>query len=171
MNKDEKKKSYKEIHGVTRVGNFLRGVTGTVLPKVLDLVGLGDVAGALGIISESPDNAGLSNSEVTEMLNLHELDMRDMEGARKMYTDTDHETADYIARRVINYNLWVVLVAIVIEIFSVILIDDKVLIAIISGAVGGLTTALLQERQQILSFFFSSSRGSKEKQKELNNKQ
>ena len=62
------------------------------------------------------------------------------------------------------------MIAILIEIVSVMYIDDKVLIAIISGAIGSVTTALLQERQQVINFFFGSSRGSKSKSKELNGK-
>ena len=90
-------------------------------------------------------------------------ELKDVQSARNMYSSTDHDLADYVAKRVINYNLWVVLMAIVIEIISVIFINDKVLIAIISGAIGSATTALLQERQQVISFLFGSSRGSKEK--------
>jgi len=152
---------YKDKHGKTRVGNFLQKVA----PHILDSVGgfLPD-NGALGIVKniiEKDDK--ISDIDKAEALNLIEIDLKDMEGARDMYKSTDHKTADDIAKRVINYNLWVVMLAVIIEIFSVMYIDDKVLIAIISGAIGSITTALLQERQQIINFFFGSSRGSKEK--------
>jgi hypothetical protein len=97
-----------------------------------------------------------------------ELDLKEMANVRDMYKNTDHSVADFVAKKVINFNLWVVLGAILIEVLSVIYINDKVLIAIISGAVGGVVTALLQERQQIINFFFGSSMGSKNKQKYLN---
>jgi nicotinamide riboside transporter PnuC len=71
--------------------------------------------------------------------------------------------ADQIAKRVISWNLWVVFLAIAVEIIAVMYIDDKVLIAVISGAIGSFTTALLQERQQVINFFFGSSQGSKDK--------
>tara|TARA_R110000803_G_scaffold169492_1_gene232514 strand:- start:831 stop:1349 length:519 start_codon:yes stop_codon:yes gene_type:complete len=87
----------------------------------------------------------------------------DIKDARDTYEKTDHKIADSIAMRIINYNLWVVLLAVIIEILAVIFIDDKVLIAIISGAIGSITTALLQERQQVINFFFGSSKGSKDK--------
>lgn len=87
---------------------------------------------------------------------------------RDMYKSTGHEMADEIATRVIKWNLWVVLLAVIIEIGAVLLLDDKVLIAVISGAIGSITTALLQERQQIINFFFGSSRGSKNKDKLIN---
>ena len=75
--------------------------------------------------------------------------------------------ADEIAKKVISWNLWVVFLAIAVEIATVVLIDDKVLIAVISGAIGGFTTALLQERQQVINFFFGSSLGSKNKSNQL----
>jgi hypothetical protein len=154
----------------TNVGNFLRGLTSKVLPTVIEAVGLGDIGKALGIINSSPDNAGLSAKEVDEFLKYYEMDLKDMASARDMYKSTDHEVADFVAKRVINFNLWVVLGALIIEVISVIHIEDKILIAIISGAVGSLTTALLQERQQIINFFFGSSMGSKKKQEVLNSK-
>jgi hypothetical protein len=154
----------------TNVGNFLRGLTSKVLPTVIEAVGLGDIGKALGIINSSPDNAGLSKKEVDEFLKYYEMDLKDMASARDMYKSTDHEVADFVAKRVINFNLWVVLAALIIEVISVIYIEDKILIAIISGAIGSLTTALLQERQQIINFFFGSSMGSKKKQQTLDSK-
>ncbi len=41
----------------TTVGNFLRSIKGKVLPSVLDAVGAGDIARAIGIISNDPKNA------------------------------------------------------------------------------------------------------------------
>mgnify|MGYP003650234731 CR=1 FL=1 len=164
MNPNNKKNGGKG----TAIGNFFRKVKGKVLPSILEAVGVGNLGRVISIISDSPDNAGLSKDEVQDFFKLIELELKGTEGARDMYKETDHDVADYVAKRVINYNLWVVLGAIVIEVFSVIYIDDKVLIAIISGAVGSFTTALLQERQQIINFFFGSSKGSKDKQKFLN---
>lgn len=157
----------------TNAGNFLRGLVkggAKLLPTVLDLVGMGNVGDALGIINADPDNAGLTNEQVAELINLHEMDLRDLEGARMMYKDTDHEVADKIAMRVINYNLWVVLAALIIEIISVMMLEDKVLVAIVSSAIASVSTALIQERQQVIGFFFGSSRGSKQKQTELGKK-
>ena len=84
---------------------------------------------------------------------------------RNMYKSTDHELADFVAKRIINYNLWVIFLALVIEVLFVYFVDDKVLVAIISGAIGLITGALLQERQQVIGFLFGSSRGSKDKDK------
>ena len=154
----------------TDIGNFIRGVKKKVLPSVLNAVGVGNFAEAIGIISNDSNNAGLSREEADQFFKLVELEYKDVANARHTYKETDHKVADFVAKKVINYNLWVVLAAILVEVLAVVYIDDKVLIAIISGAVGGLVTALLQERQQIINFFFGSSMGSKNKQVLLKNK-
>ena len=49
----------------TNAGNFLRGLVSTgkkLAPALLNAVGVGDMAKAIGIISDDPDNAGLSYS-------------------------------------------------------------------------------------------------------------
>lgn len=152
----------------TNIGKFLANVKNKVAPAVLDAIGVGDIAKAIGIISDSPNNAGLTKEEAHEFFKLAELELKDIANARNMYTDTDNDTANFIAKRVINYNLWVVILAVNIEILTVIYMDDKTLIAIVSSAVGAFTTALLQERQQIINFFFGSSLGSKKKTDTLN---
>lgn len=152
----------------TGVGKFLAGLGNKVAPALLDAVGVGDLSRAIGIISNDPKNAGLSQEEANQFFKLVELELKDTASARDMYTKTDNTTANFIAKRIINYNLWVVVLAIVIEILTVIYMDDKTLIAIISSAVGAFTTALLQERQQVINFFFGSSLGSKKKTDALN---
>ena len=152
---------YKEKTGKTRVGAFLQKVA----PEILDKVGaILPSNGALGIVKNLIEADGkLTPEEKTKALELIQLDIQDLKDARSMYKSGKTQMADKIADRVINFNLWVVLFSIIIEILSVIYINDKVLIAIISGAIGGVTTALLQERQQVINFFFGSSIGSKEK--------
>jgi hypothetical protein len=157
---------YKDKNGTTKVGDFLRGVK-DIAPDILELAGNITGIEVLGVLGDKIKGSDtLTPIEKETALHLLKMDMaelKDIQSARNMYSSTDHDLADYVAKRVINYNLWVVLIAIVIEIISVIFIDDKVLIAIISGAIGSATTALLQERQQVISFLFGSSRGSKEK--------
>jgi len=152
---------YKEKNGKTRVGAFLQNYA----PHILDLVG--EVVpdyGALGIVKGLIEKDEKMNPILKEeALDVIKMDLLDLSNARDMYKNGNNIMADSIANRVIKFNLWVVLIAIVIEIVSVIYIQDKVLIAIISGAIGGVTTALLQERQQVINFFFGSSIGSKEK--------
>ena len=154
----------------TGIGKFLASVKHKIAPTVLEAVGVGDLGRAIGIISEDPNNAGLTQEEANEFFKLIELELKDMDSARKMYSSADNTTANFIAKRVINFNLWVVVLAIVIEILTVVYMTDKTLIAIISSAVGAFTTALLQERQQVINFFFGSSLGSKKKTEQLNQK-
>lgn len=159
---------YKEKNGKTRIGSFLQKVA----PEILDKVGLILPSnGALGIVKNLINSdSKLTHEEKNKALELIALDIKDLKDARLMYREGKTKMADQIADRVINFNLWVVLISIIIEILSVIYINDKVLIAIISGAIGGVTTALLQERQQVINFFFGSSIGSKEKNNLIANK-
>lgn len=84
-------------------------------------------------------------------------------------TEEEARMSAEIARRVIKYNLWVVLLALAVEVACVIFMDEKSLIAIISAAIGAIIQALLQERQQVINFFYGSSMGSKTKERKLKN--
>ena len=163
------KQKYRDTHDGTRVGDILRKLgKSNIIEKAIGIAGSVASGNYLGVIKTlvgqdpdlTPDEIALVNKQV-------DLEYQDRENARDMYKNTDHAMADEVARRVINYNLWVVLAALIIEIAVVIYIEDKVLIAIISGAVGAITQALLQERQQVIAFFFGSSMGSKEKTKQM----
>lgn len=155
----------------TRVGNWLREIgRSDILEKAISIVGdvaTGDVLGAVKTLIDKDE--GITPEQQEQAYNLIELDYQDRASAREMYKD-ENQMADEIAKRVIVWNLWIVFLAIVIEILVVIYMQDKTLIAIISSAIGGLTTALLQERQQVINFFFGSSIGSKNKDKQLNKK-
>ena len=156
----------------TRIGNWLREIgRSDILEKAVNMVGditTGDYLGAIKtLIKKDPD---ISPEQEKEANRLIELDYADRKDARDMYKVTDHKMADQIAKRIIIYNLWVVILVTMIEIACVIFIDDKVLIAIISAAVGSITTALLQERQQVINFYFGSSAGSKKKTDLINKK-
>ena len=153
----------------TRVGNWLRKIgRSDILETAIAMAGdvaTGDFLGVVKTLLHK--DKGISPEQEKEASKLIELDFEDRAGAREMYK-TENQMADQIANRVIVWNLWIVFLAIVIEILVVIYMEDKTLIAIISSAIGGLTTALLQERQQVINFFFGSSIGSKNKDKELN---
>jgi hypothetical protein len=148
----------------TKVGNWLRTIgRSDILEKAIEIVGdvvTGDVLGAVKTLLKKDDD--ISPEQEKEGNRLIELDYADRASARQMYK-VENVMADQIAKRVISWNLWVVFLAIAVEIIAVIYIDDKVLIAVISGAIGSFTTALLQERQQVINFFFGSSQGSKDK--------
>jgi hypothetical protein len=153
----------------TRIGNWLRAIgRSDILDKAINMVGdvaTGDILGAVKTLIKKDDT--ISPEQEKEAFKLIELDYQDRAGAREMYK-VENQMADSIAKRVIVWNLWIVFIALLIEILVVIYMEDKTLIAIISSAIGGLTTALLQERQQVINFFFGSSIGSKNKEKQLN---
>tara|TARA_R110000822_G_scaffold273025_2_gene395549 strand:- start:2602 stop:3102 length:501 start_codon:yes stop_codon:yes gene_type:complete len=157
-------KSIKNGGDGTKVGNWLRTIgRSDILEKAIDIVGdvvTGDVLGAVKTLLKKDDD--ISPEQEKEGNRLIELDYADRASARQMYK-VENVMADQIAKRVISWNLWVVFLAIAVEIIAVMYIDDKVLIAVISGAIGSFTTALLQERQQVINFFFGSSQGSKDK--------
>jgi hypothetical protein len=173
MENKKKKPTFKEIHDKTRVGMFLKDNAPDLLKTILGVAG-SFIPGASGItdkisslIKGSTELSEEQKVQADAYLTVLEIEMNDIASARDMYKTTDHEMADYVATRVINWNIWAVIGAVIIEIFTVIYLEDKVLIAIISGAIGGITTALLQERQQVINFFFGSSQGSKDKAKQL----
>jgi len=152
------------------IANILKQVAPTILDVVADIVpGASAIKTIANMVMSDKTIPFADKEEIQKELDRelkeYKLYIEDIKRASNMYINTGHEMADKIADRVIKWNLWVVMVAITIEIGAVILINDKVLIAIISGAIGAVTTALLQERQQIINFFFGSSRGSKEKDK------
>lgn len=155
----------------TRVGNWLRKIgRSDILETAIAMVGdvaTGDILGAVKTLIKQ--DKGISKEQEIAANSLIEMDYADRAGAREMYKE-ENKMADEIAKRVIIWNLWIVFLAIVIEILVVIYMEDKTLIAIISSAIGGLVTALLQERQQVINFFFGSSIGSKNKDKQLNKK-
>lgn len=167
----ENPKAIKNGGSGTRVGNWLREIgRSDILDKAVNIVGdvaSGDILGAVKTLITKDND--ITPEQQEQAYNLIQLDYQDRAGAREMYKE-ENQMADSIAKRVIVWNLWIVFIALVIEILVVIYMQDKTLIAIISSAIGGLTTALLQERQQVINFFFGSSIGSKEKDKQLNKK-
>lgn len=73
----EKKKTYKEINGTTRVGDFLRGIKG-VAPDILDIAG--DITGIDGLKRLSDKIEGtttISDLDKEIALKKIELDMHD----------------------------------------------------------------------------------------------
>ena len=152
----------------TKIGEFLKDKAPNVLNVVGDLL---PDAGALGVIKniidmsvpDAKDKAVL----LAEMQSMESEYLKDVQNARDMYAKTDHKIADEIATNVILRNIWMAIALTIIEILSVIFIDDKILFAIISSAVASIVTALINERQQVIGFHFGSSAGSKAKSKQL----
>ena len=98
------------------------------------------------------------------------LEIQDKDSARKMYVE-EHDKADSIATKIIDWNLPVIGVLLGIEIACIIYMREyPEVLAIISAAVGGVTQSLISERQTVVQFFFGSSMGSKKKQQHIEGK-
>jgi len=92
------------------------------------------------------------------------LNLENTQGARDSYK-VHHLQADKIAEKIMNYNIIVAFLLVVVNVASVVMLDDKTLIAIISSSTSGFGAALMAERQNVVNFFFGSSMGSKSKDK------
>ena len=85
--KKKKKKTYKEIHGTTRVGDFLRSIgKGETLGKVLEVVGNVATGGGLGSVLEVLGSSKELTAEEREYaLKMAELDFREAEEVTKRW--------------------------------------------------------------------------------------
>ncbi|MCW8886885.1 MAG: hypothetical protein OQK12_16795 [Motiliproteus sp.] len=120
----------------------------------------------------SPEQRDMVRAELERSASeLRRLSREDLADARAMYADTDHETADQIAKNVVRYNLWAVFGLVVIFGLVNAFVPDKLLVSSISALIGGAISSLFQERQAVIGFFFGSSFGSKSKTKLLNTRQ
>lgn len=88
--------------------------------------------------------------------------LADVQDAREMYENTDHSQADAIANKIINYNLWILLGLVIIQVVVIMYVEGQVA-AVITGVIGTITGALINERNTVVNFFFGSSKGSKDK--------
>ena len=165
--KDKNPKKIKNGGEGTKIGKWLRSIdredilqAGSVATNIIT----GNWMGAVGAIKELiDDDKMITPEQKAEGNKVISLEYKDIAGARGMYKETDHKTADIIAKKVIRWNILIAFAATILLIVCVIYIDDKVLIAIISASLSALSTALMQERQQVINFFFGSSIGSKDK--------
>lgn len=149
----------------TKIGAFLKDKA----PDVLGLVGdLLPDSGAIGIVKNvidkvvpDDDEKHLIKSELEATAAEYFADVQD---AREMYESTDHEQADKIAEKIINYNLWILLVLVLIQVVVIMYVEGQIA-AVITGVIGTITGALINERNTVVNFFFGSSKGSKDKDK------
>ncbi len=83
----KKKKGYKDIHGTTRVGDFLRSIgKSEVLSKVLGAAGeiaTGDIMGAIKVIANSEE---LTPEQKDYALKMAEMDLVEMQEVTKRWT-------------------------------------------------------------------------------------
>ena len=93
----ERKKTYKEKNGTTRVGDFLRSIG---KGKVLDVVGslaTGNIKGAIEAIS-AKDN-GMSDQEREYALKVMELDVEEMKGVSARWS-SDMQSDSWLSKNV-----------------------------------------------------------------------
>ena len=78
----DKKKSYKEKNGTTRVGDFLRSINFSKVTEVVTSVLKGDIGGAIDVISKSKE---LSEEQVKMALKELEHDVIEMQEITKRW--------------------------------------------------------------------------------------
>ena len=92
----DKKKTYKEIHGVTRVGNFLRGINKDKIIDVAAEIITGDLGGAVKAIFKTPE---LSEAEKEKAVALVQLDIEEQKGVSKRW-ESDMASDSYLSKNV-----------------------------------------------------------------------
>ena len=87
---------------------------------------------------------------------LKKISAEDRKDARAMYKQND-SMADYIARRIINWNLPAVMILGAVQVAVMIWVKDSVVASGMSALLGGSITYLWKERQTVIEFFFGAS--------------
>ena len=146
----------------TGVGKFLAGLKKTgrnIAEPLLDAVGAGDMARAIGIISEDPKKAGLTNDEVRDLMEYYKLDMQDRQNARSIYPESKDQ-ADELADFIMKWNLvgvgFIVLVNVGVLIAAKKWEFDASIVLVIGNLAGMIIQSLLQERAQVVGFYFGA---------------
>jgi hypothetical protein len=97
MSEDKKKKRYRDIHGTTRVGDFLRSLNFKKIAEVVGNVATGDVQGAIEALSKDPN--ALTQEQREYALKLIELDLEDMKGVTQRWA-SDMEYGTILSKNV-----------------------------------------------------------------------
>jgi|TARA_R110000765_G_scaffold24272_2_gene60927 hypothetical protein len=93
----DKKKTYKEIHGSTRVGDFLRSLDFKKIADVALNVASGDLKGAMEAIKSDPN--ALTEEQRQYALKLIELDLEDMKGVSQRWS-ADMNSDSFLSKNV-----------------------------------------------------------------------
>ena len=150
----------------TGMGKFLAGLGKNVAPKLIQAVGLGDIAGAIGIVSDDPDNAGLTQEQAQMFFKMAEMELQDRANARAMQTAiaTSKESGWFAKNYVYLLSSLIVLAAIIFGIglmYVEIPDENKRLVEMFADIF------LFSGALTIIQFFFGSSKGSKDKADKL----
>jgi hypothetical protein len=167
---EKKRKKFKD----SKLFKTIKEVAPQVLDTVTDIAA--DVYPPLGAVNELVDKAlGVAQDEENEdaMYELQyergeymkelELYYADLDSARDMYKEKS-DMADSVAKKIIDWNLWILLALVVIQVLVIMFVDGQIA-AVVTGVVGTITGALINERNTVVNFFFGSSQGSKDKDK------
>lgn len=143
----------------TGFGKFLATIKHKIAPTVLEAIGKGELAKAIGIISEDENNAGLTVDEAKEFFKLIEIEMQDLADARAMQKEALKQD-DIFSKRFIYYLTIGIVSFVFIMVGALFFVeipqDNKTIIDMVVGIViGGYTS--------IMAFYFGSSKGSKDK--------
>ena len=93
----DKKKTYKEINGTTRVGDFLRSLNFKKIADVAMNIASGDLKGAVEAINADPN--ALTDAQREYALKLIELDLEDMKGVTQRWT-SDMNSDSFLSKNV-----------------------------------------------------------------------
>ena len=93
----DKKKTYKEINGTTRVGDFLRSLNFKKIADVAMNIASGDLKGAVEAINSDPN--ALTDAQREYALKLIELDLEDMKGVTQRWT-SDMNSDSFLSKNV-----------------------------------------------------------------------
>lgn len=93
---DKNKKTYKEINGTTRVGDFLRSLKKSNVSNVIGELLKGDVAGAIQAVLATDE---LSDEEKQQALKLIELDIAEMNGVSTRWS-ADMSSDSWLSKNV-----------------------------------------------------------------------
>lgn len=116
----DKKLTYKERNGTTRVGDFLRGINKDKLIDVAAEIVSGDLGGAVKAIFKSPE---LSEAEKEKAALLVELDIAEQQGISDRW-QADMGSDSYLSKNVRPLSLIFLTVSTVILIFADFLMGD-----------------------------------------------
>ena len=93
----DKKKTYKEINGTTRVGDFLRSLNFKKIADVAINIASGNLKGAVEAINSDPN--ALTDAQREYALKLIELDLEDMKGVTQRWS-SDMNSDSFLSKNV-----------------------------------------------------------------------
>lgn len=101
----------------------------------------------------------------------HEITMayfQDLKDARQMYSSSDHKMADYVAKKIIDFNLLYVAILVLVNVGVIVHVENPTISLAVGNIIGASISYLWQERQSVVCFFMGSSMGSKDKDRVKN---